>query len=68
MKTIKHQLLLETVIDEKHEVSSKLWALPPAIRLKLINQLVNELLVPKLEPILEQMNKNGSYAIIKVRK
>lgn len=68
MKTIKHQLLLETVIDEKHEVSSRLWALPPAIRVKLINEMVNDLLVPKLEPILEEMNKNGSYAIMRVRK
>jgi hypothetical protein len=68
MKTIKHQLLLETVIDEKHEVSSRLWALPPAVRIKLINEMVNDLLVPKLEPILEEMNKNGSYAIMKVRK
>jgi hypothetical protein len=30
--------------------------------------MVRDLLVPKLEPILEELNKGGSYAILKVRK
>lgn len=68
MKTIKHALLLETVIDETHEVSAKLWALPPKVRVKFINQMVNDLIVTKLEPILNDLNKGGSFAIIKVRK
>ena len=68
MKTIKHSIKLETVLDENHETSKKLLALPVPLRNKLLNQLTNDLLVPKLEPILNELNKYGSYAIMKVRK
>ena len=68
MKTIKHSIKLETVLDENHETSKKLLALPTALRTTFLNQMVNDLVVPKLEPILNELNKYGSYAILKVRK
>jgi hypothetical protein len=68
MKTIKHSIKLETVLDEKHEVAMRMLALPTPLRNAMINQMVNDLLVPKIEPILEELNKNGSYAILKVRQ
>jgi hypothetical protein len=68
MKTIKHSIKLETVLDEKHEVGMRMLALPTALRNAMINQMVNDLLVPRIEPILEELNKNGSYAILKVRQ
>jgi hypothetical protein len=68
MKTIKHSIKLETVLDENHETSKRLLALPTPLRTTMLNQMVSDLVVPKLEPILEELNKNGSYAILKVRK
>jgi hypothetical protein len=68
MKTIKHSIKLETVLDENHETSKKLLALPTPLRTTLLNQMVSDLLVPKLESILEELNKNGSYIILKVRQ
>jgi hypothetical protein len=68
MKTIKHTLKLETVLDENSEVGMQMLALPTVLRNAMLNQMVNDLLVPKIEPILEELNKHGSYAILKVRQ
>jgi len=66
MKTIKHSIKLETVLDENHEVSKRLLALPTTVRTAMLNQMVSDLVVPKLKPILDDLNKNGSHAILKV--
>ena len=68
MKTIKHSIKLETVLDENHEISKRLLELPVELRTKLLNEMVNDLVVPKLKPILDELNKYGSHAILKVRK
>jgi hypothetical protein len=68
MKTIKHSIKLETILDENHETSKRLLALPTPLRTTMLNQMVSDLVVPKLESILQELNKNGSYAILKVRK
>lgn len=68
MKTIQHKISLETVIDEKHEVSAQLWALPPKMRMLVIDHLVDHFIVPKLESYLEELNKGGSHAIIRLKK
>ncbi len=66
MKTIKHTLKLETVLDEKSAVGSQLLAMPVSKRNKIINEMVNDLLLPRLQPVLDELNENGSYAILKV--
>jgi len=68
MKTIKHSIKLETVLDENHETSKRLLALPKPLRTTMLNQMVSDLVVPKLESILEELNKNGSYVVLKVRQ
>ena len=68
MKSIKHSIKLETIVDENSEVGAKLLALPAVVRNAYLNQMVNDLLVPRIEPILEELNQHGSYAILKVRQ
>jgi len=68
MKTIKHTLKLETVLDEKSVVGSQLLAMSVSKRNKIINEMVNDLLLPRLQPVLDELNENGSYAILKVRQ
>jgi hypothetical protein len=68
MKTIKHTLKLETVLDEKSVVGSQLLSMPVSKRNKIINEMVNDLLLPRLQPVLDELNENGSYAILKVRQ
>ena len=68
MKTIKHTLKLETVLDEKSVVGSQLLAMPASKRNAILNEMVNDLLLPRLQPVLDELNEHGSYAILKVRQ
>lgn len=68
MKSIKHSIKLETLIDENSEVGIQMLALPTVLRNAMLNQMVNDLLIPRIEPILKELNDNGSYAILKVRQ
>jgi hypothetical protein len=68
MKSLKHALLLETIVDEKSVVGMQLLDLPTSVRNTMLNQMVKDLLLPRLQPILDEINENGSYAILKVRQ
>jgi hypothetical protein len=66
MTTIKHSLEFITELDEKHPSVQQLLALPEEMRLQLLNEILKSSLAPKIQPILDELNLNGSYAILKV--
>ncbi len=63
---IKHSLHFVTVVDETHPIGMQLLALEKEMQKTLLEGMLKELLVPALKPTLEDINKNGSYAILKV--
>ena len=63
---IKHSLHFVTVVDETHPVGMQLLALPEQMQTVMLESMLKELLGQKLQPILDHINKNGSYAILKV--
>lgn len=66
MKSIKHTIKLETVVDEKSVVGMQLLAISAEKRNTILNEMVNDLLAPRIQPILDELNENGSYAILKL--
>jgi hypothetical protein len=66
MKSIKHTIKLETVVDEKSVVGMQLLAISAEKRNAILNEMVNDLLAPRIQPILDELNENGSYAILKL--
>jgi len=63
---IKHSLHFVTVVDETHPVGMQLLALPEQMQTIMLESMLKELLGKKLQPILDHINENGSYAILKV--
>ena len=63
---IKHSLHFVTVVDETHPIGMQLLALEKEMQIAMLEGMLKELLVPALVPALEDINKNGSYAILKV--
>jgi hypothetical protein len=63
---IKHSLHFVTVVDETHPIGKQLLALESEMQIQLLEGMLKDLLVPALKPALEDINKNGSYAILKV--
>jgi len=66
MKTIEHSLKFVTEFDETHPIGAQALAIPHSELVKLLEGMLKELLVPKLQPALDEINERGSYAILKV--
>lgn len=63
---IKHNLEFETEFDESNPLTLQVKLMPEQALKALLEHMLKELVVPSLEPILEELNKNGSWAILKV--
>ena len=63
---IKHSLHFVTVVDETHPVGAQLLALEESMRTVMLESMLKELLAPRIQPALDEINANGSYAILKV--
>jgi len=63
---IKHALYFVTEVDETHPTGKALLDLSHEMRIAMLEGMLKDLLVPALQPALEKINENGSFAILKV--
>ena len=63
---IKHSLHFVTEVDETHPVGMQLLALSESMRVVMLEGMLKELLAPRIQPALDEINAGGSYAILKV--
>jgi hypothetical protein len=63
---IKHSLNFVTLVDENHPVGKQLLALSEEMQVTLLEGMLKELVAPKIQPVLDELNERGSYAILKV--
>jgi hypothetical protein len=66
MVKIEHSLKFVTEVDETHPVGIRLLELPDEMRITMLESMLKELLAPRIQPALDEINENGSYAILKV--
>lgn len=66
MVKIPHSLNFVTELDETHPVAMRLLELPDEMRVTMLESMLKEFLVPFIQPEIERLNENGSYAILKV--
>ena len=66
MKKIYHSLQFVTEVDETHPVGITLLSLPDEMRITMLDSMLKDLLAPRIQPALDEINENGSYAILKV--
>jgi len=64
--SIKHNLEFVTELDETNKYSQQLLALPEFLQREMLETMLKNLLAPRLQPILDELNENNSYAILKV--
>jgi hypothetical protein len=62
---IKHSLHFVTLVDETHPIGKQLLSLEKEMQIVMLEGMLKDLLVPALVPVIEDINKNGSYAILK---
>ena len=68
MKKITHSLQFVTEIDENHPIGMQLLALSREMQKEMLEGMLKTLLVPAIQPVIDNLNENGSYAILKVAK
>jgi len=68
MVQINHSLNFVTEVDENHPIGMQLMALSEEMRIAMLEGMLKELLAPAIQPVIDLLNQNGSYAILKVAK
>jgi hypothetical protein len=68
MVQINHSLQFVTEVDETHPIGMQLMALSEEMRIAMLEGMLKELLAPAIQPVIDLLNENGSYAILKVIK
>ena len=63
---IKHSLHFVTVVDETHPVGMQLVNIETSMRREMLESMLKELLAPRIQSALDEINAGGSYAILKV--
>jgi hypothetical protein len=66
MKKITHSLQFVTEVDENHPIGMQLLALSREMQKEMLEGMLKTLLVPAIQPVIDNLNENGSYAILKV--
>ena len=66
MTKIEHSLKFVTEVDETHPVGIRLLSLPEDMQIVMLESMLKELLAPKIQPVIDEINEGGSYAILKV--
>ena len=66
MVKINHSLNFVTEIDETHPVGMQLLALSQEMRIAMLEDMLKTLVAPAIQPVIDELNANGSYAILKV--
>ena len=63
---IEHNLKFVTEFKEGHPVTNQMKMLDESTRILMLESLLKDLVAPRLQSILDEINANGSYAILKV--
>jgi hypothetical protein len=63
---ITHSLEFETVIAEDSEAYTKIQNMPETYRKIMFEQMLKDLVAPRLQPILDELNENNSWATLRV--
>ena len=63
---VEHNLKFVTEFKEGHPVTAQVMALDESTRVFMLESMLKDLVGSRLKPILDEINANGSYAILKV--
>ena len=66
MKQIEHSLKFITELDENDPTAKRLLSLSKEGQIAMLEGMLKQIIVPKLKPILDEVNANNSFALLKV--
>jgi hypothetical protein len=66
MVKVEHSLKFVTEVDETHPIGMQLLALEKEMQVEMLEGMLKQLLAPRIQLAIDELNENGSYAILKV--
>ena len=66
MKKVEHSLRFVTEFDETHPTAQRFFQLDERSQIFMLESMLKELIVPAIQPTIDEINAGGSYAILKV--
>ena len=66
MVKVNHSLNFVTEFDETHPAAQQALSIPHSELIAMLEGMLKELVAPALTSVLDEINANGSYAILKV--
>jgi hypothetical protein len=63
---LKHSLHFITLVDETHAGGIELMNLEESVRTEILESMLKELLTPVIQPVIDELNERGTFAILKV--
>jgi len=66
MIKVEHSLNFVTEFDETHPIAQRFLSLDKYSQIAMLEGMLKELIAPAVQPALDKINENGSYAILKV--
>jgi len=58
--------LIITELDETNPTAQRLLALPEKEQILMLEGMLKSIILPKIMPVIDEVNANGSWAILKV--
>jgi hypothetical protein len=66
MTSVEHSLKFVTEFDETHPIAQRFLQLDEQSQIAMLESMLKDLLVSAIQPVIDHINENGSYAILKV--
>jgi hypothetical protein len=66
MIKVEHSLKFVTEFDETHPIGKSALSLPHSDLVAMLESMLKDLLAPRIQPALDEINERGTYAILKV--
>ena len=66
MIKVEHSLNFVTEFDETHPIAQRFLQLSENDQILMLEGMLKQLIVPAIQPAIDEINAGGSYAILKV--
>jgi hypothetical protein len=66
MLSVEHSIKFVTEFDETHPISQRFLQLGNSAQVEMLEGMLKALVLPAIEPVINEINEGGSYAILKV--
>jgi hypothetical protein len=66
MTSVEHSLKFVTEFDDTHPIAQRFLQLDEQSQIAMLEGMLKDLLVSAIQPVIDHINENGSYAILKV--